>query len=179
MSDMKRAGYTLRSVLAGAMIGAAALAGLAAGGCASSSTKVNAFTKDDVAKARIDAALHKGMTRQELKSALEGLGFTDRWQVWRQEPPAVLARAWPPGGFWITEEVQVLRYIDLICELDHEDKLAVWGTTRGDVVYKFGSPVSPGQDPNRRFPLPPLPPPGWGPDELRFSEDQPTSLDTK
>jgi hypothetical protein len=151
----------IRTLASGMGLGLAVLLGAAAlGGCAGN--KVTSFTSDADIKARMDAAIAPGMPEAQVKSKLSSLGFNAKYQISRREPPGLLARAWPPGGFWVTQDIQTLRYLDVLCELDAQRKLVAWRTQRGEITYRFGEPVSPGQDPNRRFPLPPLPPEGWG-----------------
>ncbi len=138
---------------------AVALSALTLGGCAGN--KVTSFTPDADIKAQVDAAIAPGMPEAQVKSKLSSLGFNHKYQISRREPPGLLARAWPPGGFWVDQEVQTLRYVDVICNLDNERRLVSWQMQRGEITYQFGSPTGPGQDPNRRFPMPPLPPEGW------------------
>lgn len=135
-------------------------AALSLTGCAAN--KVTSFTKDDAVAAQLNAAIAPGMDERDVKRSLASLGFSEKYQISRASPPGLLARAWPPGGFWVTQDIQTLRYLDVVCDLDAQRKLVAWRTQRGEITYRFGEPVSPGQDPNRRFPLPPLPPEGWG-----------------
>lgn len=122
---------------------------------------INAFTSDNVVQQELSRAVQPGMPREELARTLDSLGFKRGWQVWREEPPGVLARAWPPGGFWTREALDVVRYTDFVGVLDAEGRLVSWSTQRGTLVYRYGEPASPGQDPRRNFPLPPLPPEEW------------------
>jgi hypothetical protein len=130
-------------------------------GCASSTPPINAFTNAEVVNQKVDASVRAGMPREELAKSLDGLGFKRGWQIWRTQPPGVLARAWPPGGFWTQGGLDVVRYTDFVGNLDDQGKLISWTTQRGELVYRFGEPASPGQDPRRKFPLPPLPPEEW------------------
>lgn len=142
-------------------VGAAVLMAATLSLTACAANKITSFTKDDAVTAQLNAAIAPGMDERDVKRSLASLGFSEKYQISRASPAGLLARAWPPGGFWVTQDIQTLRYLDVVCDLDAQRKLVAWRTQRGEITYRFGEPVSPGQDPNRRFPLPPLPPEEW------------------
>lgn len=135
----------------------AAGVGLAAASCASSAPRTHSLLADEEIDARLSGALRAGMTREEAGAALDDLGLSPKWRIWRDEPPGMLQRIWPPGGFWVREQFETIRYFDVRLAFG-TDGLASWEARREYVTYRFGRPEGPGQDARRRFPLPPLPP---------------------
>lgn len=126
---------------------------------------------DPVFQDRAAAEFRPGMTVFEVESRLDELRQDAGLRLWYEPTesrgPTLLARFFPPGGFWIRSEDQLVEWVDLAFEftaspLPEERALSALWMYRDKVRYFQGGPAygprRPAMARVRRWPASPPPP---------------------
>lgn len=126
---------------------------------------------DPVFRERAATEFHAGMTALEVEMRLDELRQDAGLRLWYEPTdsrgPTLLARFFPPGGFWIRSEVQLVEWVDLAFEFtaspgDDESELIALLMYRDKVRYFQGGPAygprRPAMARVRRWPGSPPPP---------------------
>lgn len=137
---------------------------------------------DQVFRERAAGEFQEGMTDREVELRLDELRQNPALRLWyeprREHGPTLLARFFPPGGFWIRSEDQLVEWVDVAFEFSEEpggdSRLrAVW-MYRDKMRFFQGGPAygprRPAMGPARNWPASPPPPvdpfegawPVWG-----------------
>lgn len=118
-------------------------------------------------RVKLDTEFEHGMTRPAVEHTLDELKVSSSMRTWYDEPPAppqLLVRLFPPGGAWLDDEDDTLRWVDVVyvftsAEPSVLDRIE---TFRGSQRYWHGDPVNipatPTKYPWRRYPAMPPPP---------------------
>lgn len=138
----------------------------ALGGCASSPLHAN--MEDSQIRARLDEHFHAGMTVDAVKGELSALrvreGDTLLYPRTEARPEVLLARVFPPGGFWIDVQ-DWIEFVDVSFVFGDGRTLERWVMYRDSVRYFEGEAVKgPTREPLTRVPrYPGKPPPPLDP----------------
>jgi len=130
-------------------------------GCASRGPTLHANLSTPEMHERMAAHFEPGMTRGQVEAELDVLKQRADRRIWRDEPPAMLARVYEPGGFWVTETHDYVELYDLVFNFDGSLTLVDWTATPFTLRYDYGRPYQWEGGPPRGFPLEPLPPKEW------------------
>jgi hypothetical protein len=122
---------------------------------------------DDQIEARLAENFAPGMTQPEVSSKLDELRVPSRYRLdyprTDSRPEVLLARLYPPGGFWVTHEDDLIKFVDVSFVFDAAapPKLVRFPIFRDGVRYFQHEPVyGPTRKPIRPIqPYPASPPP--------------------
>lgn len=126
---------------------------------------------DQVFRERAASEFRPGMTALEVETRLDALRQNAGLRLWYEPTdsrgPTLLARFFPPGGFWVRSEDQLVEWVDLAFEFtaspraDEGELIALW-MFRDKVRYFQGGPAFGPRRPAiarlRRWPGSPPPP---------------------
>lgn len=123
---------------------------------------------------KIDENFTPGMTRVDVIRKLDELHVPGKNRIWYDQPeweggapPQLLVRLYPPGGFWLDEEDQILSYADAVFVFRREGQAGDEKYERTEIFrhtqrYHGGEPVNipatPTKYPWGYYPTPPPPP---------------------
>ncbi len=133
------------------------------GGCGS--YPLHANLDDAELHTRLDQYFHAGMTvdgvRGELSSLRVREGDTLLYPKTSERPEVLLARLFPPGGFWIDATTESVEFVDVSFVFGDARTLERWVTFRDSIRYFEGEAVKgPSREPMTRVPnYPGKPPP--------------------
>jgi len=141
------------------------IAGCAVGlfGCAS--YPLHANLEDAELRTRLAANLPHGMSEDAVKSTLVSLRVPERVQMRYPatggRPEVLLARLFPPGGFWVDDSLDTVEFVDVSFVFDPTLRLDRTVIYRDQVRYFQGDLVKgPTREPMTRPPrYPGMPPP--------------------
>lgn len=131
--------------------------------CATKTPTLHANLSTPEMDARLAEHFSPGMTRGEVESTLDFLKQRSDRRIWSDTPPAMLARVYEPGGFWVTEQHDYLELYDLVFRFDDSITLESWTAKPFTLRYDYGDPYIWEGGPPRGWPLEPLPPREWRP----------------
>lgn len=89
------------------------LAALVPFGCAAKVPQLNSDLTDAQIQERLNANFHPGMTLDQVNNQLDALNVSDiDRRAYAGDPPQLLVRLFPVGGYWVTNPYQQTRYVD-------------------------------------------------------------------
>ncbi len=136
------------------------------GGCGS--YPLHANLEDAELHTRLSEYFHEGMTIDAVKSELSTLrvheGDTLLYPKTESRPEVLLARLFPPGGFWI-DVTDSIDFVDVSFIFTPSHTLERWAMYRDSIRYFQGEAVKgPSREPMTRVPrYPGKPPPPLNP----------------
>ncbi|HZW11164.1 MAG TPA: hypothetical protein VFF69_14780 [Phycisphaerales bacterium] len=125
---------------------------------------LHGMLSDPALHSRLAENFSAGMSYDEINSRLTELRVSEDYRhTYGDAPPReMLARLFPPGGFWVDRKSQHVRWIDLTFAFDENDALEGLWTFRGGARYIDGFPSfitpSPVLGRPRYYPAAPPPP---------------------
>jgi len=143
-----------------------AIVATALGGCGS--YPLHANLEDAELHKRLSEYFHEGMTIDAVKSELSTLriheGDTLLYPKTESRPEVLLARLFPPGGFWI-DVMDSIEFVDVSFVFTSSRTLERWTVYRDSIRYFEGEAVKgPSREPMTRMPrYPGKPPPPLNP----------------
>ncbi|MBS0198559.1 MAG: hypothetical protein JSR77_17550 [Planctomycetes bacterium] len=130
---------------------------------------LHANMTDPVLRTKLAESFQPGMTLDQVQGGLDTLHIDHgRRMLYAPEgerPQVLLARLFPPGGFWGAEGDSVVEWVDVSFVFEPTDHLSRTLLYRDGMRYFYGDPVNkPNREPMARFPRwPALPPPPKNP----------------
>ena len=115
-------------------------------------------------QSRLSEHFSRGMSYDEVNSTLTDLRVSENYRhTYADSPPRdMLARLYPPGGFWVDRKSQHVKWIDLTFAFDESDSLDALWSSRGGARYidYFPSYITPSPVIGSLgyYPAPPPPP---------------------
>lgn len=139
---------------------------LGLGACSARPYPLNANLTLDQTRAVVAANFPAGMPLDGVRTKLEELrvkrGDQMLYEATATRPKVLLARLWEPGGFWVTETDEEVKWTDLSFVFGPSDKLEKTLIFQDGNRYFQGRPVYPPSRPLaggvRDWPAPPGPP---------------------
>lgn len=134
-------------------------------GCAKPALLTSQMTDPEI-RAQLADHFHEGMTYAEVNGELDALNISDRWRLrykaTETRPEVLLARLYPPGGFWVDGGDDTVEFVDVSFIFDPTQTLTGWKMLRDSVRYfnggvAYGS-TRPTMAPIADFPAAPPPP---------------------
>lgn len=106
------------------------------------------------------------MTYAQVNGELDALNISDRWRLrykaTETRPEVLLARLYPPGGFWVDGGDDTVEFVDVSFIFDPTQTLTGWKMFRDSVRYFNGGvaygPTRPTMAPIADYPAAPPPP---------------------
>jgi len=145
----------------------ATLGAVLVGGCGT--YPLNANMEDSQINAVLAEHFHAGMPVESIKAELTTLrvneGDTLLYPKTDTRPQVLLARLWPPGGFWIDGTTDSVNFVDVSFVLTPSSTLERWALYDDSIRYLGGEAVKgPMREPMTRVPnYPGKPPPPLDP----------------
>jgi hypothetical protein len=131
---------------------------VAVGSGCSTPPALTSSMNDDQVRATLAQDFSPGMSLPEVQSKLDDLHISQRYRTLyprtESRPQVLLARLFPPGGFWLHTEDDLIKYVDVSFVFDAADRLERFPIYRDSVRYFHGEPV---YGPTRR-PMVPIQP---------------------
>lgn len=117
---------------------------------------------------RVDENFTPGMTREQVEAKLDELKVSRKYRLWydmEPAPPQLLVRLFEAGGFWLSEEDQIVQWVDTVFVFTRQEPEPVYErveTFRRHQRYFQGEPVNIPDEPALHrwgdYPMSPPPP---------------------
>lgn len=142
----------------------ALLASVAAAACGCAPYPLHSNMTDDQIRIVLDENFKPGQSLAEVDGRLDDLRVSGRYRTMYPKtdsrPEVLLARLYPPGGFWLDQEDQLLKFVDVSFVFDDNHSLVRFPIYRDGIRYFQGDPIyGPTRTPRRPVPHYPANPP--------------------